>query len=688
MIQLNKGLWLVSAGLFVTTMVGCKDSVKTIEASTETEFEYKAESFADLQILRYEVPGWDDLTLQQKELAYYLYEAALAGRDIIYDQRGKYNLTVRKVLEAIWSSDSIEKSGEEWEAFQTYSGQFWFSNGIHHHYSNYKFKPEFSYEYFESLVKQVNATDLPLKEGETVENLLETLQKVIFDESYLPMLQDTRPNVDHIVNSAVNFYQGVTEQEVIDFYKQFPKSDKEPEWGLNSQVIKQDGKLVEKVWKSGGMYGAAIDKMIYWIEKAIVVAENEKQAKALKLLVNYYRTGDVKDWDKYNVAWVQDTDSVIDFVNGFIEVYTDPLGKKGSFETVLSIRDFESTKRIEAIAKEAQWFEDNSPLMDEHKKEDVKGISAKAINVVVESGDAAPSTPIGINLPNSDWIRKEHGSKSVSLSNIVNAYNANSAGSGFLDEFVNDSEMIKLMKEYGALSNNLHTDMHECIGHASGKLNPGVGTPDQTLRSYASALEEARADLLALYYVYDEKLIEIGVMPSLDVGKVQYYQYMMNGLMTQYTRLSLGEDIQQAHMRNRSLVAYWVYEKGKQNNVVELIEENGKTYVKINDYDQLKILFGELLREIQRIKSEGDYEAGKNLIETYGVKVDQAIHKEVLDRYSTLNIKPYSGFIQPKLSLVKDAEGKVIEVKLEYVNSFFEQMLEYGKHYNLLPILN
>lgn len=688
MVQLNKGLWLLSAGLFVTTMVGCKDSVKTIEATAETEFEHKAESFADLQILKYEVPGWEDLTLQQKELAYYLYEAALAGRDIIYDQRGKYNLMVRKVLEAIWSSDSIDKNSEEWEAFRTYSGQFWFSNGIHHHYSNYKFKPEFSYEFFESMVKEINPSDLPLTEGETVEDLLETLQKVIFDENYLPMLQDTRPNIDHVVNSAVNFYQGVTEKEVIDFYSQFPNSDKEPEWGLNSQVAKKDGKVVERVWKSGGMYGEAIDQMIYWIEKAIEVAENEKQAEALRLLVNYYKTGDVNDWDKYNVAWVQDTDSVIDFVNGFIEVYTDPLGKKGSFETVLSLRDFESTKRIEAIAKEAQWFEDNSPLMEEHKKEDVKGISAKAINVIVESGDAAPSTPIGINLPNSDWIRKEHGSKSVSLSNIVNAYNANSAGSGFLDEFVNDAEMIELMKEYGALSNNLHTDMHECIGHASGKLNPGVGTPDQTLRSYASALEEARADLVALYYIYDEKLIDIGVMPSLDVGKVQYYQYMMNGLMTQYTRLSLGEDIQQAHMRNRSLVAYWAYEKGKENNVVELIKENGKTYVKINDYDQLKTLFGELLREIQRIKSEGDYEAGKNLIETYGVKVDQEIHKEVLDRYATLNIKPYSGFIQPRLSLVKDDDGKVIDVKLEYVDSFFEQMLEYGKNYNFLPTFN
>lgn len=688
MSRLKKRHWALSAGILMAAVVGCKDTTKTIDVDMNTHFEHKAEAFADLQILKYEVPGWDELTLEQKTLAYYLYEASLAGRDIIYDQRGKYNLRVRKVMEAIWNTDAIEKSGEEWEAFKTYSGQVWFSNGIHHHYSNYKFKPGFSEEYFEKIFAQLAESDLPIAEGETADDLLVTLKKVIFDPTYQPMFQDTRVGIDHVVNSAVNFYEGVTEKEVTDFYSQFPNSDQEPEWGLNSKLVKENGKIVERTWKSGGMYGNAIDEMIGWIEKAIPFAENNEQANALKLLVKYYQTGDVRDWDAYNIAWVKDTVSVIDYASGFIEVYADPMGKKGSFETVLSLRDFESTKRIQAIAKEAQWFEDNSPLMTEHKKEDVKGISAKAINVIVESGDAAPSTPIGINLPNSDWIRKEHGSKSVSLSNIVNAYNANSASNGFLEEFVNDPEVAELMKKYGALASNLHTDMHECIGHASGKLNPGVGTPDQTLKSYASALEEARADLVALYYVYDNKLIEIGVMPSLDVGKAEYNQYMMNGLMTQYTRLALGEDIQQAHMRNRSLVAYWAYEKGKADNVVEMVKDNGKTYVKINDYEKLRGLFGELLKEIQRIKSEGDYEAGKKLIETYAVKVNPEIHKEVLDRYAKLNIRPYSGFIQPRLVAEKDANGKITDVKIQYVDSFFEQMLEFGKNYSKLPFVN
>ncbi|HUH35723.1 MAG TPA: hypothetical protein VL022_07830 [Moheibacter sp.] len=688
MSRLKKRHWALSAGILMAAVVGCKDTTKTIDVDMNTHFEHKAEAFADLQILKYDVPGWDELTLEQKTLAYYLYEASLAGRDIIYDQRGKYNLRVRKVMEAIWNTDAIEKSGEEWEAFKTYSGQVWFSNGIHHHYSNYKFKPGFSEEYFEKIFAQLAESDLPIAEGETAADLLATLKKVIFDPTYQPMFQDTRVGIDHVVNSAVNFYEGVTEKEVTDFYSQFPNSDQEPEWGLNSKLVKENGKIVERTWKSGGMYGNAIDEMIGWIEKAIPFAENNEQANALKLLVKYYQTGDVRDWDAYNIAWVKDTVSVIDYASGFIEVYADPMGKKGSFETVLSLRDFESTKRIQAIAKEAQWFEDNSPLMNEHKKEDVKGISAKAINVIVESGDAAPSTPIGINLPNSDWIRKEHGSKSVSLSNIVNAYNANSASNGFLEEFVNDPEVAELMKKYGALASNLHTDMHECIGHASGKLNPGVGTPDQTLKSYASALEEARADLVALYYIYDNKLIEIGVMPSLDVGKAEYNQYMMNGLMTQYTRLALGEDIQQAHMRNRSLVAYWAYEKGKADNVVEMVKDNGKTYVKINDYEKLRGLFGELLKEIQRIKSEGDYEAGKKLIETYAVKVNPEIHKEVLDRYAKLNIRPYSGFIQPRLVAEKDANGKITDVKIQYVDSFFEQMLEFGKNYSKLPFVN
>lgn len=680
---------LLLAGAMLTAgLTACNGGAEKEEAVTSSNFDFHAESFADLQILRYEIPGWDDLTLQQKEFAYYLYEAALSGRDIIYDQRGKHNLQVRKVLEAIWNADNLDKSHEEWDAFRTYSGQVWFSNGIHHHYANYKFKPEFSYDYFEELVRAAKPTDLPIAEGQSIDDLLALMNKVIFDESYMPMSQDTRPGIDHVTSAAVNFYEGVTEKEVVAFYDQFPKSDHEPEWGLNSKVVKENGEVVEKIWKSGGMYGEAIDKMIYWIEKAIPLAENDAQAEALRLLVKYYKSGDVNDWDTYNIAWVKDTTSIIDFTNGFVEVYADPLGKKGSFETVLSLRDFESTKRIQAIAAEAQWFEDNSPLMEEHKKKDVKGISAKVINAIVESGDAAPATPIGINLPNSDWVRKEHGSKSVSLNNIVNAYGANSAGNGFIEEFVKDKEVLARIKKYGTLASNLHTDMHECIGHASGALNPGVGTPDQTLKSYASALEEARADLVALYYVMDEKLVDIGVMPSLEVGKAEYDTYMMNGLLTQYTRLTLGSDIQQAHMRNRSLNAYWALERGQEENVVELVKENGKTYVQINDYEKLRVIFGELLREIQRIKSEGDYEAGKHLIETYGVKVDQEMHKEVLDRFVALDIRPYSGFIQPRLVPVTDKNGKITDVKVEYVKSFFDQMLEYGRNYSFLPFMN
>lgn len=679
---------LLAGAIATTSLMACNDGSENGTTATTKDFEFKAESFADLQILRYEVPGWDQLTLQQKEFAYYLYEAALSGRDIIYDQFGKYNLQVRKVLEAIWNAEGLDKSAAEWKAFETYSGQVWFSNGIHHHYSNYKFKPEFSYDYFESLVRQAKPADLPIVDGESIDDLLALMGKVIFDESYMPMSQDTRPGIDHLTNSAMNFYSGVTEKEAQDFYNSFPDSDMEPEWGLNSQLAKIDGEIVERVWKSGGMYGEAIDKMIYWIEKAIPLAENAEQAEALKLLVKYYKTGDVKDWDAYNIAWVKDTESVIDFANGFIEVYADPIGKKGAFETVLSLRDFESTKRINAIAQEAQWFEDNSPLIEEHKKKNVTGISAKVINVIVESGDAAPSTPIGINLPNSDWVRKEHGSKSVSLNNIVNAYGENSKSSGFLEEFVENKEVLERMKKYGSLASNLHTDMHECIGHASGQINPGVGTPDQTLKSYASPLEEARADLVALYYVMDQKLVDIGVMPSLDVGKAEYDSYMMNGLLTQYTRLTLGEDIQQAHMRNRSLNAYWAMEKGKEDNVVEFYEKDGKTYVRVNDYDKLRTIFGEMLREIQRIKSEGDYEAGKNLIETYGVKVNQARHKEILDRYAALGVKPYSGFIQPRLVPVMDRNGKITDVQLEYVNSFYDQMLEYGMKYSFLPFIN
>lgn len=686
------GIMLLS-GCLAFASCGEQGAVKNKEGqqqestSFDPDFKVTAEDFADLQLLRYEVPGWNQLSAQQKELAYYLYEASLAGRDIIYDQRGKYNLTVRKTIEAIWDTYSGPKSGPDWDLFKTYAGQIWFSNGVYHHYSNDKIVPAHSFDYFKELISHTDAQRLPLLEGESVDAFAGRMQKIMFDKNYLPKMADFTQGIDHVVKSANNFYEGVTQKEVEAFYAQFPDGDKQPEWGLNSKLMKENGKLVEKVWKSGGMYGTAIDKMIYWLEKAIPLAENEQQKKAFQLLVEYYQTGDLHKWDEYSIAWTQNTKTVIDFTSGFIEVYADALGKKGSYEAIVSIKDFESSKRIEAIAKQAQWFEDNSPLIDAHKKKQVKGIDAKVINVVVEAGDAAPSTPIGINLPNSDWLRRDYGSKSVSLGNIVHAYDVSSANSGMLEEFVPDAEVRKRMKEYGNLSSALHTDMHECIGHASGQINPGVGTPDQTLKSYASTLEEARADLVALYYIMDQKLVDIGVMPTLDVGKAEYDSYMMNGLMTQLTRIDLGKKLEEAHMRNRALNAYWVYEKGKKDNVVELAQKDGKTYVKINDYDKLRVLFGDLLREIQRIKSEGDYNAGKNLVETYGTNIDPKLHKEVKERYAKLNVKPYKGFIQPRLVPVMDGD-KITDVKLEYPTSFFDQMVEYAGKYSLLPAMN
>ena len=678
---------LLSGCIFFMACNETKEKEQESAAAPEHEFGVMAESFADLQILRYEVPGWEELTLQQKTLAYYLYEAALQGRDIIYDQHGKYNLTVRKTIEAIYDSYKGSKSDEDWKKFETYAGRVWFSNGVHHHYSNDKFIPECSFIYFSELTKNSDHRKLPLQKGETIDAFLARIKPIIFDIGFQAKGVDLRDGIDNVAASANNFYEGVTQKEVEEFYAKFPKTDQEPEWGLNSKVVKENGKIVEKIWKSGGMYGAAIDKIIYWLNKAITVAENDQQKKALQLLVEYYKSGDLKKWDEYNIAWVADTASRLDVVNGFVEVYHDAIGNKGSYESVVSLKDMEATKRIKAIADQAQWFEDNSPLLPANKKKKVKGISAKAITVIVESGDAAPNTPIGINLPNSDWVRKDHGSKSVSLSNIVHAYNESSKGSGVLDEFVGNPETLKRVKQYGNLSSDLHTDMHECIGHASGQINPGVGTPDKTLKSYASTLEEARADLVALYYILDKKLVEIGVMPSLEVGKAEYDTYMMGGLMTQLTRLKPGDNIEEAHMRNRALNAYWVYEKGKKDNVVEFIKKNGKTYVQVNDYNKLRTLFGELLKEIQRIKSEGDYNAGKNLVETYGVKVNQELHKEVLERYAKLNVKPYKGFIQPRLTPVMEGE-EITDIKLEYPESFFRQMMEYGKKYSLLPVMN
>ena len=661
-----------------------------VDENPGNEFKVEAERFADVQMLRYQVPGFEKLSIQQKELAYYLYEAALCGRDIIWDQKYKNNLIVRRTLEAIWNSYRGPKSTPEYANFEEYSKQVWFSNGIHHHYASDKIMPAFSFENFSSWVKGSDVKQLPLASGQTPDQLLAFLKPVMFDPNVDAKTVNLASGIDNIVGSANNFYEGVTQSEVEDFYAMFALSQdtlKPVELGLNSKLMKVDDRIVEIPWKVGGMYSASIEKIVYWLEKAVNVAETPEQKKSLQLLVEYYKTGDLKKFDEYNIAWVSDVNSTIDVVNGFIEVYQDALGKRGSFEAVVSIKDFEATKKIETIAKNAQWFEDNAPLQPNHKKKEVKGIIGKSIVVIVESGDSAPSTPIGINLPNSNWIRQEHGSKSVALGNIVSAYNISSAKSPSTDEFSLNDETKARARKYGNLASELHTDMHEVIGHASGQLEPGVATPDVTLKNYQNSLEEARADLVALYYIVDPKLVEIGVMPSIDCGKAEYDSYLLNGLMLQLNRIELGKSIEEAHMRNRQLVAKWAFEKGKAENVVELIKRDGKTYVQINDYAKLRTLFGDLLREIQRIKSQGDFAAGQALIENYGVKVDPEIHKEVKERFSKLTSAPYKGFIQPRLTPVIEG-GKFVDVKVEYPASFTSQMLEYGKRYSFLPNKN
>lgn len=662
-----------------------KDSV----AVAPDTMKYEVDQFADARVLRYKITGFEELSAKQKEMLYYLSEAALAGKDIIWDQNYKYNLTVRKALEAIVSSYKGDKTSPDWSKFMIYAKRVWFSNGIHHHYSSNKFTPDCSKEYFAELIKNSDTALLPLNEGENADAFTKRITPVIFDMKIAPKKVNLDPKFDLVTASANNFYEGVNEKEVTAFYQAMSNpDDKTPiSYGLNSKVVKENGKLVEKVWKIDGMYGPAIEKIVYWLEKASTVAENNAQKKALDLLIEFYKTGDLKKFDEYCIAWVADTASAIDVVNGFIEVYGDPLGRKGSFESVVSVKDMEASKRIAAIGAQAQWFEDNSTLLPEHKKKNVKGISAKVITAVMESGDAAPTTPIGINLPNANWIRQEHGSKSVNLGNIVFAYEK-AKSSSLINEFYINEGMNKRVREYGALAGALHTDMHEVIGHASGQLNPGVADPSETLKNYNNALEEGRADLVALYYILDQKLIDIGVMPSLDCGKAEYDNYITNGLMVQLARLKQGEDIEEAHMRNRQMIAKWAFEKGQKDNVIAKKKtEDGRTYFEINDYNKLRALFGELLREVQRIKSEGDYEAGKNLIENYGVKVDPELHKEVLERYSKTGVAPYAGFIQPKLVPVMDGD-KIVDVKVEYPYDFVGQMLEFGKKYSFLPVVN
>jgi dipeptidyl-peptidase III len=662
-----------------------KDS--TMKDATEA-FEYVSEQFSDLRILRYEVPGFDQLSLQQKELLYYLSEAALCGRDIMWDQNYKFNLTIRKTIDAIVESYKGDVNDEDFKKFMVYAKRVWFSRGIHHHYGSEKFFPEISQDVFAQYISTVDAAKLPLNEGESLKDFTARLLPIIYDPKIAPKKVSLDASKDLITSSAVNFYEGVNQKEAIAFYeKQIDKASKTPVMiGLNSKLVKENGVIVEKVWKVGGMYTQAIEKIVYWLEKAISVAENAEQKSALEKLVVFYKSGSLKDFDDYNIAWVKDTESAIDVTNGFIEVYEDPLGKKATFESVVSVRDFEASKRIAMIGANAQWFEDNSTLFPEHKKKNVKGISAKVINAVMESGDAAPSTPIGINLPNNEWIRETHGSKSVNLGNIVEAYEK-AAGGSVVNEFYYNDAIKKNVLDYAGLADKLHTDMHEVIGHASGQIEPGVGQPHETLKNYASALEEGRADLVALYYLMDQKLVDLGVMPSLDYGKASYDEYITKGLMVQLSRLKLGDNIEEAHMRNRQMIAAWAFEKGQKENVIEKKVENGKTYFVINDYLKLRVLFGDLLKELQRVKSQGDYKAGKALIENYGVKVDKALHKEVLERYNKLSMAPYQGFIQPKLvPVMKD--GKIVDVKIEYPNNFTEQMLEYSKNYSYLPAIN
>jgi len=684
-----KTMMMLSAMGAGVLMHSCKSDNKTgAENGGESNFNYECDRFADIQVLRYEIPGFDELTPKQKELAYYLSEAANCGRDIIYDQKYKYNLAIRKTIEAILTSYQGDKSADDYKKFETYAKKVFFANGIHHHYSNMKFVPECSFEFFAAAVKTAPAESLPLN-GRTVDVFLADMKPIIFDPKVDAKIVDLSTGIDNVKASANNFYEGVTQAEVESYYSaRMNKNDEQPiSWGLNSKMVKENGIVTEKVWKVGGMYTAAIEKIVFWLEKAVNVAENEQQKKTLALLVEYYKTGDLKKWDEYNIAWVNDTESRLDVVNGFIEVYGDAIGKRASFESVVSMKDMEATKRIAKIAANAQWFEDNSPLMPEHKKKEVKGITAKVITVIQEAGDAAPSTPIGINLPNANWIRQQHGSKSVSLGNIVHSYNVVGAKSPMMQEFALTPEEIERNKQYGSLAGDLHTDMHEVIGHASGQINKGVGDPDQTLKNYASTLEEARADLVALYYVYDQKLVDLGVMPNLEVGKCEYDGYMRNGLITQLTRIELGDNLEEAHMRNRQLVAAWAMEKGKADNVVEWVKKDGKTYVRVNDYAKLRDLFGQLLREIQRIKSEGDYAAATALVEDYGVKVDQTLLKEVRDRFAKLNTAPYKGFVQPQLKAVANGE-EIKDVTVTYPDNFLQNQLELGKKYGFLPVYN
>jgi dipeptidyl-peptidase-3 len=684
---MKKNVVIMFLGLALLGMA-CQSQKNKEEKNSET-FQYVIDRFADIEIMRYQVDNWDKLSLQQKELIYYLSEAARCGRDIIFDQNGKYNLTVKRTLENIVNTYSGDKNDDNWKAFMVYVKRFWFSNGMHHHYSNAKFYPEISTDYFENLLNNSSENDFPVATNQSFGDFKKWVTDIIFNENIEPLkiCQDVKK--DLVTNSAVNFYENVTQKEVEKYYADLKKNDinankEEPiSYGLNTKVTKdKDGRVVELPWKVGGLYGPAIEKIVYWLEKASTVAENEEQKNHILKLIEYYTSGDLKTWDDYNILWVKDVNSLVDYVNGFIEVYTYRIVKKATWEAVVNFKDLENNKRTELISENAQWFEDNSPIDAIYKKKEVKGVMAKVITVAQLGGECYPATPIGINLPNANWIRKHHGSKSVTMSNIMYAYHQARMKNGSAQEFYYSEKEIELAKKYGYEADNLQVDLHECLGHGSGQMLPGI--EDGMLKNYHSPIEETRADLFSLYYIADDKMLELNLLPDPEAYKACYYKYILNGMMLQLNRINLGDDISQAHMRNRALIANWCYENGLEKNVIEKVMKNGKTYIKINDYVELRKLFAQLLAEIQKIKSTGDYEAARKIVETYGVKIDYDIHKEVKERFAPLNIAPYGGFINPEFKIVKKGD-KIVDIQIEYPNDYTQQMLEYSKKYSYLP---
>ena len=676
--------------LSLMTAVAMTACTGQADKGSSKAFNYMVDKFADLEILRYQVPGFESLSLKQKQLLYHLSEAALMGRDILFDQNGRYNLAIRRTLEAIYTDYKGDRENPEFKALETYLKRVWFSSGIHHHYALDKFQPEFSAEFFMNCLHQVDASKLPLQKGENVDQLLAKLARVMFDPSVMHKRSVQSGDADLILASSNNYYGGgINQQEVEAFYAQMKQGQDTIapiSYGLNSRLVKENGEVKEQVWKVGGLYGEAIEHIVTELQAAIPFAENDAQKAIIEKLIAYYQTGDLKTFDAYSILWVEDTASEVDFVNGFIETYGDPLGMKASWESTVNFINKEATTRTKIISDNAQWFEDHSPVDARFKKEEVKGVSAKVITVAMLGGDCYPATPIGINLPNADWIRRDHGSKSVTIENITEAYDKAAQGNGFGEEFIWSDTERTLIKQYGFQSDNLHTDLHECLGHGSGKLLPG--TDPDALKAYSSTLEEARADLFALYYMADAKITELGLLPNEEAYKAAYYKYIMNGLMTQLVRIELGKDVTEAHMRNRQLIAKWAYEQGKADKVIEIAERDGKHYIVVNDYAKLRKLFGRLLAEVQRIKSEGDYAAGKALVENYGVKVDPTLHKEILERYTKLNLAPYKGFVNPQMKEVKNAKGEVTDIVLDYSEGYAEQMLRYSRDYSFLPTYN